>query len=47
MSSQRIEKFEDLIERLAEGLKDIKEGRVVGPFKTSRAAIRALRPRNE
>jgi len=32
---------------LAEGLKDIKEGRVVGPFKTSRAAIRALRPRNE
>jgi len=33
--------------RLAEGLKDIKEGRVVGPFKTSRAAIRALRPRNE
>jgi AbrB family looped-hinge helix DNA binding protein len=32
--------------RLAEGLKDIKEGQVVGPFKTSRAAMRALRPRN-
>jgi len=33
--------------RLAEGLKDIKEGRVVGPFKTSRAAMRALRTRSE
>jgi len=33
--------------RLAEGLKDIKEGLVVGPFKASRAAIRALRTRNE
>jgi AbrB family looped-hinge helix DNA binding protein len=32
--------------RLAEGLKDIKEGRVAGPFKTSRAAMRALRTRN-
>ena len=33
--------------RLADGLKDIKEGRVVGPFKTTRAAMRALRSRNE
>ena len=33
--------------RLAEGLKDIKEGRVIGPFKTSRAGMRALRTRNE
>ena len=32
--------------RLAEGLKDIKEGRVVGPFKTSRAAMGALRTRS-
>ena len=32
--------------RLAEGLKDVKEGRVVGPFKTSRAAMRVLRTRN-
>ena len=32
--------------RLAEGLKDFKESRVVGPFKTSRAAMRALRTRN-
>jgi len=33
--------------RFAEGLKDIKEGRGGGPFKTSRAAIRTLRTRNE
>ena len=29
--------------RLAEGLKDIKEGRVIGPFKTAKQAMRALR----
>ena len=29
--------------RLAEGLKDIKQGRVVGPFKTARSAMKALR----
>jgi AbrB family looped-hinge helix DNA binding protein len=31
--------------RLAQGLKDIREGRVLGPFKTAKAAIRALRAR--
>lgn len=31
--------------RLAEGLADIKKGRVLGPFKTARGAIRALRAR--
>jgi AbrB family looped-hinge helix DNA binding protein len=31
--------------RLAEGIEDIKKGRVVGPFKTAREAIRALRTR--
>lgn len=36
---KRIEK------RLAEGLKDIKEGRVLGPFKTAKEAMRALRAR--
>ncbi len=29
--------------RLAEGLADIRHGRAVGPFKTARSAIRALR----
>jgi len=32
--------------RLAEGLEDVKQGRVVGPFKTARAAVRALRTHN-
>ena len=31
--------------RLAQGLKDITEGRVLGPFKTAREAMRALRAR--
>lgn len=31
--------------RLAQGLKDIREGRVLGPFKTAKAATRALRAR--
>lgn len=31
--------------RLAQGLKDIREGRLLGPFKTAKAAIRALRAR--
>lgn len=31
--------------RLIQGLKDIKEGRVIGPFKTTRGAIRTLRAR--
>lgn len=36
----------DFIEkRLAQGLKDIKEGRVLGPFKTAKEALRALRAR--
>ena len=36
----------DFVEkRLAQGLKDIKEGRVLGPFKTAREAMRALRAR--
>jgi len=29
--------------RLAEGLEDIKRGRVIGPFRTARAAVKALR----
>ena len=29
--------------RLAEGLEDIKQGRVVGPFETAQEAMRALR----
>ena len=29
--------------RLAEGLEDFKEGRVIGPFKGLKAAIRSLR----
>ena len=32
--------------RLAKGLADIKQGRVVGPFKSARAAMRALRTQN-
>lgn len=32
-------------ERLAEGLEDIKKGRVLGPFKTAKEAMRALRGR--
>jgi AbrB family looped-hinge helix DNA binding protein len=32
--------------RLAEGLENVKQGRVVGPFKTARAAVRALRTHN-
>ena len=32
--------------RLAEGLQDIKEGRVVGPFKNAKEAVRALRGKN-
>ena len=32
--------------RLAESLEDVKQGRVVGPFKTARAAMRALRTQN-
>ena len=31
--------------RLAEGLADIRHGRVVGPFKTARSAMRTLRTR--
>ena len=31
--------------RLAEGLEDIKKGRVLGPFKTAKEAMRALRTR--
>ena len=31
--------------RLAEGLEDIRKGRVLGPFKTAREAMRALRSR--
>ena len=31
--------------RLAEGLEDIKKGRVLGPYKTAREAMRALRGR--
>lgn len=31
--------------RLAQGLKDIREGRALGPFRTAKAAIRALRAR--
>jgi AbrB family looped-hinge helix DNA binding protein len=31
--------------RLAEGIEDIKKGRVLGPFKTAKEAIRALRAR--
>lgn len=31
--------------RLAEGLEDIKKGRVVGPFKSAEDAMRALRPK--
>jgi AbrB family looped-hinge helix DNA binding protein len=31
--------------RLAEGLADIKKGRVLGPFKTAKGAMRALRAR--
>lgn len=29
--------------RLAEGLEDIKKGRVLGPYKTAKEAMRALR----
>ena len=29
--------------RLAEGLKDVKQGRVVGPFKTARSAMKTLK----
>ena len=29
--------------RLAEGLKDVKQGRVVGPFRTARSAMKALK----
>ncbi len=32
--------------RLAEGLEDIKKGRVLGPFKNAREALRALRARS-
>ncbi len=31
--------------RLAEGLEDLKKGRTLGPFKTAKQAIRALRSR--
>ena len=31
--------------RLAEGLRDIKNGRVLGPFTTAQEALRALRKR--
>ena len=33
--------------RLAEGLDDVKHGRVLGPFKTAKAAIRALHARRK
>ena len=29
--------------RLAEGLRDVKQGRVVGPFKSARSAMKALK----
>ena len=32
--------------RLAEGLKDIQEGRVVGPFQSAKEAMRALRAKS-
>ena len=32
--------------RLAEGLRDVKRGRVLGPFKTASTAMRALRLRS-
>ena len=36
-----------LVEKcLAEGLEDVNQGRVVGPFKTARAAMWALRTQN-
>jgi len=33
--------------RLAEALADIKQGRVVGPFKAARSAMRALRTQKQ
>ena len=33
--------------RLAEGLEDIKEGRVLGPFDTAKQAMRALRTKTQ
>ena len=32
--------------RLAEGLKDIQEGRVVGPFQSAKEAMKALRAKS-
>ncbi len=32
--------------RLAEGIDDIKQGRVIGPFKNAKEAVRALRENN-
>ncbi|MEK6809519.1 MAG: hypothetical protein AABY40_02510 [Nanoarchaeota archaeon] len=32
--------------KLAEGLEDIKQGRVIGPFKNAKEAVRALRSKN-
>lgn len=32
--------------RLAEGLEDIKQGRVIGPFKNAKEAVRALRSKD-
>ncbi len=34
-----------LEKRLAQGLEDIKKGRVLGPFKTAKEALRALKSR--
>jgi AbrB family looped-hinge helix DNA binding protein len=33
-------------QRLAEGLKDLEEGRVLGPFDTAKQALRALKSRS-
>ncbi len=35
-----------IAKRLAEGLEDIKQGRVIGPFKTAKEAVRALRDKD-
>jgi AbrB family looped-hinge helix DNA binding protein len=39
---------QELIEkRLTEGLEDLKHGRILGPFKTAKAAIRGLHARRK
>ena len=40
-----VDKHPEIEKRLAEGLEDIKRGRILGPFKTAREAMRALRAR--